>query len=476
MARFAKFAVVLLLLTPLSSFAWWNCAWEHRIPVNINRPSGASLNDYQVRLDLSSANVPASFDWNQLGDDLRLIDEDDLTELDYFIEQWDSGGQTAVLWVKLASLPSAGRTVYVYFGAPAGTPSATTVLTFTEPGLKFHTRRSSANPGSRSAAESAFNSASDGVNGYGCSFVNAYTNINNTGENGPPNRNSNIGLFAETFFEVGPGEAGNWEFRYGADFGYGGGLYVDDVAVDEIWNDDLWWDFNWNNSGEILQGSINLSAGTHSLRIIGFEGCCDGGLTAQFRRPGGPWLDVNVSNIQLVSRQCPIIEPTVSYASGEDSSCPDLAVTRAVQTFSDPFNNTNSPKAIPGAVMLNTVTISNSGPGIVDASSVMITEAIPANVALRVADFDGSTSGPVQFVDGSPASGMTYAFSSLGATGDNVAFSNNNGATYIYTPTADASGADPAITNFRITPGNAFQGDTGSGPTTAEFLFKTIVQ
>jgi hypothetical protein len=253
-------------------------------------------------------------------------------------------------------------------------------------------------------------------------------------------------------------------------------LYVDDIALDEDWNSDLWWALDWNNTSEILQGSINLAAGTHSLRILGFEGCCDGGLTAQFQRPGGPWLAVSLANIPLVSRVCPIVQPTVVFGPGEIGSCPVLTVTRSTQAIFDPINNTTNPKSIPGGIVLNTSITSNSGDGSVDANTFVITEAIPGNTALRVVDFDGVTAGPVQFSDGSPASGLTYSFIALGNTSDDVSFSSDNGASFTYTPSPDANGVDLAVTNIRITPQATFLGNTGSGDPAASFAFKTVVQ
>jgi hypothetical protein len=43
-------------------------------------------------------------------------------------------------------------------------------------------------------------------------------------------------------------------------------------------------------------------------------------------------------------------------------------------------------------------------------------------------------------------------------------------------PTPDANGVDAAVTNIRINPKNAFRGDSGSGATSASFVFKAIVQ
>lgn len=473
---FRRIAILLITFVSAPSHAWWNCDWDYRFPAVISAPPGP-LADYQVRMDLNALNVPAQFDWSLLGDDLRVIDQDDLTEIDHFIEHWDSIGQTAVIWVRVPAIGAGGRTVYLYFGAPPGTPSASTPFTFTEPGLKLHTRYSLVDPVDRTTADTAFNTASDGVAGYGCTFVNAYTGVSNVGLFSPPAQNGNFGWFAEVFFEVTPADAGVWQFRYGADFGLGGGLYVDDIALEEDWNVDLWWNYLWTDPTQILQGSINLSAGTHSFRILGFEDCCDGGLTAQFQRPGGgPWLDMALANIALASRKCPVYEPIVTFGPVEAANCPSLNVTRTTQTLSDPVSILVNPKSIPGSIILNTTSVRNSGAGPVDAGTFVITDPIPADMALRVVDFDGVTAGPVQFTDGSPSSGLSYTFTALGDAGDDVAFSNDNGATYNYTPVPDANGVDVAVTNIQINPQNAFQGNSGAGDTTASFAFKSIVQ
>ncbi|MDH5501376.1 MAG: hypothetical protein OEY72_09795, partial [Gammaproteobacteria bacterium] len=111
-----------------------------------------------------------------------------------------------------------------------------------------------------------------------------------------------------------------------------------------------------------------------------------------------------------------------------------------------------------------------------DSGSLVITEAIPPNMALRVVDFNGATAGPVQFTNGSPPSGLSYTFVTLGNTSDDLAFSNNNGATYSYTPVADTNGTDLAVTNIRINPKNVFLGSAGAGDPQANFAFKLVVQ
>lgn len=474
MKRLVFSVAALLFCGP--ALAWWNCGWDYRFAVDISKPPGPPLSNYEVRLDLDASNVPAQFDWNSQGDDLRLIDEDDLTELPFFIEDWDAAGQQATLFVRVPSISGGGRTVYAYFGGPAGATNSSTTLTFTESGVRFFTRQSSADPTDLASAEAAFDAASTTVPGYGCAVIPAYDGVNNRSVFGPPNRNSNIGLFAEAFFEVSAAQAGVWQFRYGADFGRGGGLYIDDVPLEEDWNSDLWWGFNWGNASEVLQGSISLAAGTHSIRIIGFEGCCDGGLTAQFRPPGGTWQTLSTSNLTLFSRSCPAqAEPTVTYNSVETGACPDIALTRTSRPLSDPINGTTGPLAIPGAVVLNTISLSNSAASAVDADSLVITELLAADAQLRVSDFDGLTNGPVQFGDGAVASGISYSFIALGDATDDIAFSDDNGLSFGYTPVADANGVDANVTHIRITPQGAFLGDTGSGVPSAEFRFKTVI-
>lgn len=473
MARHLLIAALLLFAAPAQ--AWWNCDWNQRFAADITAPSGSAQNNYVVRLNLNNGNVPAGFNWNGNGSDLRVIAQDDLTPRDFVLEQWNATARTAIVWVRIPVLSGTQR-VYLYFDGPAAATPAWSLAALPELGTKFHTRGSTVNPANRTQAETAFANGQN-VAGYGCASPDAFVTINNSGTFGPPSTTNNIATFVEVFFEVAAGQAGVWEFRYGADFGLGGGLYVDDVALEEDWNNDLWWNNNWNTASEVLQGSINLGVGIHSLRILGFEDCCDGGLTAQFRRPGGPWQDLTTTNLALRARQCSNRpEPTVAWLAGELATCPELTVLRSSAPYSDPVNGTGNPMAIPGAVMLNSTEVRNGGVGAVDSGSLVITETVAPGTALQVANFDGATNGPVQFIDGPNPSGLSYAFVSLGNAGDDLSFSNNGGATYNYAPAPNADGVDPAVTHFRMEASNPFAGNGGSGYTSVRFLFKTRIR
>ena len=150
---------------------------------------------------------------------------------------------------------------------------------------------------------------------------------------------------------------------------------------------------------------------------------------------------------------------------------PVLVVTKSVETVTDPINSVTNPKAIPGSDVLYTVTVSNQGSGTADNNSFELTDTIPGNSCMIVADIAGAGSGPVQFQDGSPSSGLSYSFISLTNTTDDLEFSNDNGLSYTYLPTVGASGCDTSITGIRINPAGTFAADTGGGSPEVEFSF-----
>ena len=96
-------------------------------------------------------------------------------------------------------------------------------------------------------------------------------------------------------------------------------------------------------------------------------------------------------------------------------------------------------------------------------------------MALLVADFDGATAGPVQFVDGATTSGLSYTFVTLDDLTDDISYSDDGGATFDYFPTPDVNGTDLAVTNIRINPKGDFVGNTGAGDPSLRLAFKAII-
>lgn len=124
----------------------------------------------------------------------------------------------------------------------------------------------------------------------------------------------------------------------------------------------------------------------------------------------------------------------------------DLTIVKSSAVVSDPVNLT-FPKRVPGSVVDYTINVTNPNGALTTVNGIAITDAVPANTDLRVADLGLLNTGPIVFTDGLlPPSLLAYSFSSLGR----LDFSRDNGATWTYTPVADGNGYDRQVTNIRV--------------------------
>jgi uncharacterized repeat protein (TIGR01451 family) len=100
-----------------------------------------------------------------------------------------------------------------------------------------------------------------------------------------------------------------------------------------------------------------------------------------------------------------------------------------------------NPSVNPGGVVTYTIVITNTSTGM--ATSVVETDSLSPYVQWGLNSY--GTGIAFQFVDGTPASGLT-----LGTP----VYSNNNGSTWVYTPVSGGGGApagyDGNVTNWRI--------------------------
>ena len=89
-------------------------------------------------------------------------------------------------------------------------------------------------------------------------------------------------------FYVTPADSGTWSFRAGVDFGKGGALFLDGVALDSK-NTDMWWNYSYADPTQFLAGQAVLSVGEHQLTLYGLETCCSGGEQTQFKIGNGSY-------------------------------------------------------------------------------------------------------------------------------------------------------------------------------------------
>lgn len=443
MRRSAAAVLASLCLAPFApAHAWWNCSWTQRAPLDVSAP--ASQANTVVEAVFDAAALPA-YPWTGTDADLRIVDADDLTVLPHYSEPRPAGVQRLRVWFRVPALGPTPRRVYAYYGNPSATSVATTTL-FATTGVRLLTRRQT---GPRTTTLGGFLAQFDAAAqpaGYGCGVLPDYMDESNAVRFGA---GTNVHTSVLFFVDVPAARAGRWRFRFGADYGYGGGLYVNGVPLQQAWGTDLWWNGNWNGAAEMLEGEINLPAGRHLVAVYGTEDCCEGLQSMQARGPTGPWQDLRTTNFTLVAPSCPV--PGVGIARVADAG--GLAVTQAVQTMSDPVGGTTNPRSIPGARKRWVVRVADAGNArAIDTNSVQVVFPVPAGTSLFVGDLAGTGSGPVRFVDGTPVSGLAYSFAGLGSGTDDLAFSADGGATWTYVPAPAADGTDPRVTHVRVQP------------------------
>jgi len=136
---------------------------------------------------------------------------------------------------------------------------------------------------------------------------------------------------------------------------------------------------------------------------------------------------------------------------------PNITLTKSVAVISDPINGSSNddpaanPKAIPGAELLYTIHVTNSGRGESDDGSIIIQDEIPENTELYINEItcEGTDLGPVCFKDGTPPNDSDLEFD----IGTDLTFAEDDG-NFNYTPVDSGEGYDPAIRYIRMTPTN----------------------
>lgn len=120
---------------------------------------------------------------------------------------------------------------------------------------------------------------------------------------------------------------------------------------------------------------------------------------------------------------------------------PSLTLSKSSSIISDPLGSAN-PKRIPGSIVEYTITATNSGTGIADNNTVIITDPIPSNTQYVVNSILFNPSAPIN-------SGLT-------ANSSNYTYSLDGGGTYGSTQTTN-------VTHFKVAPTGQFLAPSGSG-------------
>lgn len=192
-------------------------------------------------------------------------------------------------------------------------------------------------------------------------------------------------------------------------------------------------------SGSSLTSGISTTPMTLTSSQVGGSGAADnnsdtGTLYVSFAQPVTS-VTFKYGNYPLTGFETTTGQQAIGIAGISFCPMPQVSVTKT----SAPADGTLGAYNIPGNDVVYTLTVANAGGSPVDASTIVLTDALPANTTFRNSAFDGTTTLPVKVV----SAGGT------GLTGTNIAFSKAGDATYSYTP---VTGYDPLIDGLRIIP------------------------
>ena len=96
---------------------WWDSSYAKRLKLTFNNASQTeNLNNFPVLVKLNSSRVNYA-DIKDAGEDIRFVDSNGITNLDYEIETWNESGDS-IIWVKVPRIDanSSSDHIWMYYG------------------------------------------------------------------------------------------------------------------------------------------------------------------------------------------------------------------------------------------------------------------------------------------------------------------------------------------------------------------------
>ena len=146
---------------------WWDTSWSNRRKITFdNSASAVNLTNFPVLVSLSSSNIDYSKTQDS-GQDIRFVDADGTTVLNYEIERWDESG-TSTVWVKVPQIDSGSTTDYInmYYGNAVASDAQAVTSTWDSSNVGIWHLKESGN-GTAAEYKDSASSANNGQGGSG---------------------------------------------------------------------------------------------------------------------------------------------------------------------------------------------------------------------------------------------------------------------------------------------------------------------
>ena len=128
--------IIILVLGPLAYFrfikpkltkaAWFDDKFYYRKAVNITNSSGSALTDFQVSINIGTSALIAAGKMQSGCNDVRITDVNGKL-LPHWVETavntCNNSSNSTYIWTKVPSIPTAGATIYFYYGNSSATNS-----------------------------------------------------------------------------------------------------------------------------------------------------------------------------------------------------------------------------------------------------------------------------------------------------------------------------------------------------------------
>ena len=94
---------------------WMDSNWLYRKAIEVDNSSGEELINEDVLVEIDTEALVTSGKLQSNCNDIRFVESDNITSLDYWIED-DCNTTNTKIWIQIPSLPAEGTTIYIYYG------------------------------------------------------------------------------------------------------------------------------------------------------------------------------------------------------------------------------------------------------------------------------------------------------------------------------------------------------------------------
>ncbi len=94
---------------------WMNSSWLYRKAIEVDNSYGAEISNEDVLIEIDTQSLISTGKMQDDCDDIRIVDSDDSTILNHWIQRGCNTSTTRI-WVRIPTLPSNGKIIYIYYG------------------------------------------------------------------------------------------------------------------------------------------------------------------------------------------------------------------------------------------------------------------------------------------------------------------------------------------------------------------------